>query len=198
VTQAAGARIGPNAILQTVAVLDSQEGRAVRDRVMARAAVPMPDGHTMIPEAEAAAMHRAVHLELPDRAEPLLHLAGLATGDYILTHRIPRLAQRAIRLLPGAVGARILARAIARHSWTFAGSGAFRIAPGRPLAFEVTGNPLLDPGGHACIWHAAVFQRLFRRLVWSDAEVAEVCCQAQGCACCRFEITPKRREKQGL
>lgn len=186
-----GALIGPNAILQTVAILDRYEGRGARDRVMARAAVPMPDGAAMIPEGQAAAMHRAVHRELPDRSEGLLRLAGLATGDYILRHRIPRLAQMLIRAMPAPLAARVLAKAIERHAWTFVGSGAFRVTRGRPLVFEVLDNPLRDPDGHPCVWHAAVFERLFQRLVWPACAVREVECIAAGGALCRFEVWPK-------
>lgn len=189
---AGGALIGPNAILQTVAILDRFEGRVLRDRVMTRAAVPLPPPESgMIPERDAAAVHRAVYLELPDRGTGLLRLAGLATGDYILRHRIPPVAQRLIRALPAPLGARMLSAAIARHAWTFAGSGSFRVIAGRPLVFEVTDNPLRDPDGHPCVWHAAVFERLFSRLVWPDLTVHEVACQAQGAEVCRFELRPK-------
>jgi divinyl protochlorophyllide a 8-vinyl-reductase len=189
--QATGALIGPNAILQTVAVLDRMAGRGARDRVMARAAVPMPDGSAMIPEDQAAAMHRAVRAELAGQGDAILRAAGLATADYILRHRIPPVAQRIIRALPAPLGARLLASAIARHAWTFAGSGGFRVRHGRPLLFEVTDNPLRDPDGHPCLWHAAVFERLFRALVWPRATVREVDCIAQGGALCRFEIWPQ-------
>lgn len=186
------ALIGPNAILQTLAVLDRYEGAATRDRIMARAGVPVPPPESgMIPETDAAAVHRAVHRELPERGEGLLRLAGQATGDYILRHRIPPLAQRLIRALPAPLGARLLSAAIARHAWTFAGSGGFRVIAGRPLLFEVTDNPLRDPDGHPCVWHAAVFERLFSRLVWPSVMVREVECQAQGGAVCRFELWPK-------
>lgn len=190
-TAGQGARIGPNAILQTLAILDAHEGRAVRDRIMARAAVPLPSGAEMIPESHAAALHRAVHLDLPDRGGAVLRLSGLATGDYILRHRIPRLAQVLIRALPKPLAVRVLTAAIARHAWTFAGSGGFRAQHGTPLVFDVTDNPLRDPDGHPCLWHAAVFERLFQRLVWPNAAVQEVTCIAQGGHLCRFEIWPK-------
>ncbi|ESW60081.1 MAG: bacteriochlorophyll 4-vinyl reductase [Rhodobacter sp. CACIA14H1] len=192
---AAEARIGPNAITQLVAVLDRIEGRAFRDRVMAAAGVAVPDPALgMIPQAEAAAVHLALRMAAPERAEGLLRLAGLATGSYILRHRIPRPAQWVIRALPAPLGARVLAGAIARHSWTFAGSGAFRIAGWRPLAFEVAGNPLVAGlrGDHPlCHWHAAVFERLFARLVWRGCVVREVACIGAGDAVCRFEVVPE-------
>ena len=188
------ARIGPNAITQLVAVLDRVEGRALRDQVMAAAGVAVPDPALgMIPEADAAAVHLALRMAVPERAEGLLRLAGLATGSYILRHRIPRAAQWVIRALPAPLGARVLAGAIARHAWTWAVSGAFRIAGWRPLTFEVAGNPLVAGlrGDHPmCDWHAAVFERLFARLVWKGCVVREVACAAAGDGVCRFEIAP--------
>jgi divinyl protochlorophyllide a 8-vinyl-reductase len=186
------ARIGPNAITQLVAVLDRTQGRTVRDAVLARAGIlpPAPDSG-MIPETDAAAAHGALRQLLPDDADALLRLAGLATGDYILTHRIPRAARILIRILPSAFGARLLTSAIARHAWTFAGSGTFRVVSHRPLTFQVTGNPLI--AGHVaahpqCHWHAAVFERLFTRLVWPGATVTETTCAATGAECCTFVL----------
>jgi divinyl protochlorophyllide a 8-vinyl-reductase len=188
------ARIGPNAITQLVAVLDREEGRLFRDAVMARAGVMVPDPTAgMIPEGEAAAVHHALRALTPDRAEVLLRAAGLATGSYILQHRIPRLAQAAIRSLPAPIGARVLSAAIARHSWTFAGSGRFRVVAGHPLTFEVTENPLvagLQADRPLCHWHAAVFERLFAQLVWPACRVRETACRATDGAICRFEVQP--------
>lgn len=192
---ASEARIGPNAITQLVAVLDRAEGRAFRDQVMAAAHVAVPDPSLgMIPEGDAAAVHLALRMAVPERAEGLLRLAGLATGSYILKHRIPRPAQWVIRLLPAPLAARVLAAAIARHSWTFAGSGAFRIVGWYPLTFEVAGNPLvagLRADHPLCHWHAAVFERLFARLVWKGCAVNEVACIAAGDPACRFEVLPR-------
>ncbi len=188
------ARIGPNAILQTIGVLDHYEGRAVRDQVMQLAGVaPPPADSGMLPEADCAAVHRAVRQALPDRADGLLRLSGLATGDYILKHRIPAFAQAIIRVLPGPIAARILAKAITKHAWTFAGSGYFCVAGWSPLTFEVRHNPLIA-GEHAdspmCHWHAAVFERLFGRLVWSSVVVVETSCEANGDAACLFQVHP--------
>lgn len=188
---AGAARIGPNAILQLVAVLDRRTGQPYRDRIMTRAGVEVPPPDSgMIPETSAARVHSALRRTLPLSADLLLREAGTATADYILTHRIPPIARLIIRLLPAAWGARLLSRAIARHAWTFAGSGGFRVLPGRPLVFELTDNPLRDPDGASCHWHAAVFQRLFQRLVWPAAHVRELSCQASGAPMCRFEIRP--------
>lgn len=179
------ARIGPNAILQLVRVIDHFEGRVARDRVMAAAGVGVPpEDAGMWPEAACRAVHVAVHVVMPERADGLLRLAGTATADYVLEHRIPRAAQAVIRLLPGPLGARLLSAAIARNAWTFVGSGQFRVTGRHPLTFEIADNPLSPGEGRACVWHAAVFERLFRRLVWRAAMVSEVECGAL----CRFVI----------
>lgn len=185
----AGARIGPNAVLQLMAVLDRNEGRRVRDRVFAGLRLPAPDSG-MIPEAEAIAAHRALREALPDRADALLVAAGEATADYILRHRIPAVAKLVIRLLPPAMGARVLARAIARHAWTFAGSGRFRVAGFAPLTFELADNPLVTQG-KPCLWHSAVFRRLFSALVWRGCRVEEVECAGLGGGVCRFVVFPR-------
>ncbi|NJS40183.1 MAG: bacteriochlorophyll 4-vinyl reductase [Rhodobacteraceae bacterium] len=170
-----GERIGPNAILQLVAVLDNQLGRAARDRVMQAAgqAVPPPDAG-MWPEAACRAVHLTVYRDLPDHAESLMTLAGTATADYILAHRIPGPAKALIRALPAPLGARLLTAAISRHAWTFAGSGRFAVTSRRPLTVEIADNPLTPGDGRPCHWHAAVFARLYRALVWHGAVVEAV------------------------
>lgn len=166
-----GARIGPNAILQLVPVLDRLEGRAARDSLLEAAGVGVPPDHAgMWPEVQCRAAHLAVWQGCGDRAPAILAAAGQGTADYILAHRIPAVAQSLIRSLPAALGARLLTAAIAKHAWTFTGSGTFRVASRRPLTFEITDNPLAFPG-KPCPWHAAVFQRLFQSLVWPTARV---------------------------
>ena len=164
----ADARIGPNAILQLVPVLDRLEGRAARDLLLGAAGVAVPpDDAGMWPESACRAAHRAVWLGCGDRAPAILTAAGQGTADYILANRIPGPAKALIRALPAPLGARLLTSAIARHAWTFTGSGRFRVAARAPLTFEIEDNPLAF-GGH---WHAAVFARLFRALVWPQARV---------------------------
>ena len=188
---AAVARIGPNAVLQHLPVLDVEIGEALRGALLHRAGIaePPPDAG-MLPEADVACLHDAVRLYLPDRFSRIQRAAGLATGDYILAHRIPGPAQRLIRALPGWAGARLLSAAIARHAWTFAGSGHFRILTRMPLRFEIVGNPLATGPSDAplCHWHAAVFERLFARLVWPDIRVTEERCRAQGDDACVFVL----------
>ncbi len=186
------ARIGPNAILQMVPVLDAHTSPDIRRALLAEAGViDLPDGSGLIPEGPAAALHQALRRKLPHEAPWIAREAGLGTADYILRHRIPKPAQILLRRLPARLAAPILAKAIAKHAWTFAGSGRFRIASARPLVFTLQDNPVVRgerSDRPLCTWHEAVFERLFRSLVASRARVAETACCAQGAAACRFEI----------
>lgn len=182
--------IGPNAILQLMPVLETELGADRAGAIADCAAVTIPDGLAMIPEHDAARLHRAVREMEPQRAQDLLRDAGSRTADYILAHRIPRFAQTILKMLPVPLAARLLARAIAQHAWTFAGSGTFRART--PWRFEIAHNPLIV-GEHAntplCIWHAAVFEKLYRTLVTKDAECVEERCGAQaGDGLCVFVI----------
>jgi len=191
--ETAAGRIGPNAVLQLLPVLEREGGAALRDRLMVLAGLSAPPSDAgMMPEAPAAALHQALRRELPDRAPELARAAGRATGDYILAHRIPRRAQAILRLLPGAWSTRILARAIARHAWTFAGSGRFEVRPGKPLRFVVHDNPVVrgeKADAPVCHWHAAVFERLFTELSDPGIRVRETACCAAGDPACVFELT---------
>lgn len=190
-------RIGPNAILQLIPVLEAAFGPGAADRALAAAGVSRPGPASgMLPETQVSTLHRWLRDTHPEEAPRLLREAGLATGDYILANRIPPLAQRLIRALPAFLGARVLAMAIAKHSWTFAGSGKFRVVSGRPLSFEIARNPVVageSSDTPLCHWHAAVFERLFSRLVWPHVAVRETACCAKGAPACRFELLPKGR-----
>jgi divinyl protochlorophyllide a 8-vinyl-reductase len=162
VTDPAGGWIGPNALLQLIPVLDRALGAPDRLRLFARAGAGAVPSDRMIPEGPVAQVHRAVRACLPDQAPALMQEAGRGTADYILAHRIPKAAQRLLRALPRRLSASLLARAIARNAWTFAGSGQFRIVSWHPMVFEIADNPVIR--GEAapypvCDWHVAVFRR---------------------------------------
>lgn len=184
------AMVGPNAVLQMADVLRERTCAATTGAVFAAAGLARylewpPQG--MIDEAEAAALHHALLSALPRVGPALCAEAGTRTADYLLANRIPAFAQRLLRLLPPALAARLLVRAIARHAWTFAGSGAFSARfPGGPrLVLEIAHNPLALPG---CPWHCAVFTRLFTRLVSPRVRVMHHDCCANGGKTCRFDI----------
>lgn len=188
-----GARIGPNAILQLVPVLEDAAGPDMTRHLLAMAGVfELPDPAAgLIDEAPAARLHQALRAELPQVAPMLAREAGWRTGGYILAHRIPRKAQTLLGLMPARLSAPILARAIERHAWTFCGSGAFRLVSRWPVVFEIEDNPVVR-GERSdiplCHWHAAVFERLFSALCGRTWRCTETRCCAQGAPACRFEM----------
>jgi len=144
----------------------------------------------MIPEADAARVHKVLREVDPEHAPEIARAAGIKTGDYILAHRIPPKAQWFLQVLPKRMAARVLSQAIAKHAWTFVGSGQFRVVD--PWTFEITHNPLIR-GEHSddrlCFWHAAVFERLYQELVAPGCSCEEVECGAQtGEGVCRFWV----------
>jgi divinyl protochlorophyllide a 8-vinyl-reductase len=187
-----GALIGPNAILQLLPQIERIGGKARVAQMLAEAGVfEVPDGTRMIPEGDAARLHQALRRVEPEMAPRLATEAGSATADYILAHRIPKPAQMILRMLPAPLAARALSGAIAKHAWTFAGSGAFRVVS--PWCYEIAQNPIVQ-GEHSdtplCHWHAAVFARLYQALVHPACTCRETdCCAVSGGTVCRFEIT---------
>ena len=190
-------RIGPNAITQLEPVLRTRIGAAATAELFAGAGlahyVDRPPGG-MVDEREVARLHRHVRRTLPAHAaRTILTEAGDRTGRYILAHRIPGPAKFVLGHLPAAWAARLLTQAIRKHAWTFAGSATFDMgrAKGSVIVARIAGNPIvsLDRGDRPiCVWHAAVFQRLFRTLVDEVATVTETECCAAGDPACRFEI----------
>ena len=79
--------------------------------------------------------------------------------------------------------------AMARHAWTFAGTGRFSVRPGRPVILSIAGCPICRGAVSdrpLCDFYAATFQRLFARLVQSRTRVTETGCQAMGESACVF------------
>lgn len=189
---APAARIGPNAVLQLLPVLERAGGRDLRDHMLASAGFfGVPDAEAMIDERAVARLHRTLRAEVPDLAPSLLWVAGRRTADYILANRIPSGAQALLRALPPRLAAPLLTRAIARHAWTFAGSGRFSVNSHRPLTLEIAGNPVVcgeRAAAPICHWHMAVFERLFTTLVDGGLVCEEVACCAAGAPACRFVI----------
>ncbi|MFN3891498.1 MAG: bacteriochlorophyll 4-vinyl reductase [Beijerinckiaceae bacterium] len=185
-----GARIGPNAVIQLGETLLAHDALGLAQRIYLAA------GHldwlrdppaSMVSETDVAALHRALQtLATPQEAREYAVEAGLRTGDYILAHRIPRAAQAILRALPARLASRLLLKAISHHAWTFAGSGRFVCEPGPAVRFSIAANPLARRGG--CVWHEAVFTRLFQALVHPNAVAREIACCASGDDACRFEI----------
>lgn len=189
--------IGPNAIIQVAAALSERLDVAAVRRLFEAAGrsawLLWPPEH-MLPEAEVAQLHASLRDALP----PALHQAvardaGHRTADYLLAHRIPAAAQTLLRALPARWAAPLLLRTMARHAWTFAGSGVFAArCHARGATLSVTGNPLCRGWRSevpACDYYAATFERLMRVLVHPAAQVVEKACEARGDGACCFEVS---------
>lgn len=193
----APARIGPNAILQLVPVLEDAAGRDMTEHLLAMAGIfALPDPAAgLMEEGPAARLHQAMRTEMPEVAPMLAREAGWRTADYILANRIPRPAQTLLKLLPARLSVPILARAVEKHAWTFCGSGRFTLVATWPVRVEIADNPVVrgersdDP---LCHWHAAVFERLFSALCGRNWTCVETTCCAQGARACRFEMRRRR------
>ena len=187
---ATGALIGPNAILQLVPVIDRVGGPNLLARILAGAGVAeLPDGQAMIPEGPVARVHRELRRVLPDQAPSLAREAGRRTADYILANRIPGPAQTVLRHLPPAPAAWALSHAIAKHAWTFVGSGRFQRVSS--LRLEIEDNPVVrgeSSGRPLCDWHAGVFERLYGELVDPGMVCVETDCAAVSGRVCRFHL----------
>ena len=194
------ARVGPNAAIQLLRVLAAAADPDTIDRILVTAGVCDWAAHApeaMVDERPVAALHRATLTILGrERGLAVLAQAGALTGDYILANRIPALARGVLKALPARIASRLLVRAIAAHAWTFVGSGRFVCTSSDGLNFEIGSNPLC-PGERSdspiCVWHAAVFQKLFQALATRKAHVVETHCRARGDVCCRFVVEGVRR-----
>ncbi|PWS39034.1 bacteriochlorophyll 4-vinyl reductase [Falsiroseomonas bella] len=184
-------RIGPNAVTRLAEALGPAEAPGIFAAAGLSHRLVDPPGR-MVPEAEVTALHRAARRLLGEaEAERAAREAGRLTALYLLANRIPRPLQAVLKRLPAGLAARILTGAIGRHAWTFAGSGRFRVLPGRPMRLEVAGGPIPRAGeaDHpVCGYYAATFETLFRALVSPRTQVAEVACEAMGAPACVFEL----------
>lgn len=181
-------RVGPNAVIQLSHALEALNGANAADAVFAAAGCTKLRAQppaAMIDEAVPAALFAALWSTLPETAaEAAAAEAGRRTADYIIAHRIPEFARRILGLAPRRLATRLLLHAIRRNAWTFAGSGQCAITT-RPAAIFIADNPIATPD---CVWHQAVFERLFRRLVDARARVRHTACIRAGAGACRFDV----------
>ena len=184
------ARIGPNAVIQLAVALRARIGEEDARQVFAAAGVlPLLDElpEEMVLETTAAALYDALFAVLPHHALTVAEESGTRTANYILANRIPWVAQQLLKTLPATLAGPLLLNAIARNAWTFAGSGQVATEScGRRFAVEIADNPMAMPG---CVWHQAVFRRLFAVLVSPQVSVSHPSCCDDGATLCRFEIT---------
>ena len=188
-------RVGPNAITRVGEALDAHYGRPTTHAVFADAGLTTYLNawpQEMVDEHEVAALNQALHAHLPEASfRQVARDAGRRTGDYLLANRIPKPVQALLRPAPAWLAARVLLKAVGRNAWTFAGSGAFDAAAGRPCIVTIQDCPLcreIAAAHGVCDTYTGTFERLFRELVHPEAEATETACQAAGAPHCRFEI----------
>lgn len=186
-------RIGPNAITRVAEALNAARGSA--DDIFAAAGLAhylADPPEAMVDERDVTALQQTLRSQLDaETACRVAHDAGLRTGDYLLANRIPRPAQRILKLLPPGPATRMLLKAVGKHAWTFSGSGHFSYTIGRPVSVSIQDCPLCR-GSHAetpvCDFYRGAFERLFRTLVDPHTDVTETQCQAMGADACIFEM----------
>lgn len=196
-TEKATARpvIGPNAVTRMAEALSARLGEGRCEDIFASAGLAHylrnPPTH-MIPAEDVTRLHRETVAQIgEERAAAIGGEAGRLTGDYLLANRIPLAAQRMLKLLPRALASRILASAIARHAWTFAGGAAFSYAFVPHLQLRIVGSPIccgLRSEAPACAYYAATFERVFGEMLGPSLRVTEIECEAMGAPACVFEV----------
>lgn len=189
-------RIGPNAIIQVINALVARFGEQSTNAFFIDAGLERyirERPGNMVSEHDVAELQIELRERYgPPMAREICRDAGKRTGDYLLAHRIPRLAQQLLRLMPAGLAARLLARAISKHSWTFAGSGTFTVLPGTPFRFSIRHNPLCNrirSDVPVCDYYAATFERIFQATVHPGSRVIETECEATGASACVFEVS---------
>jgi divinyl protochlorophyllide a 8-vinyl-reductase len=187
------ARIGPNSVLQTMRALRELEAPDVARRVAAQAALPDPLPPGMIPEAWFVSLVGTLRDALPpDRAEAVQRRAGRYTADYVGNNRIPRAFRGLLAVLPARASIPLLLAAFARHAWTFAGGGRFRVEGAFPGTIVLGGCPTCRDEHAGAIGGGAYYEAAFEgllRLAAPGVRVTEITCQARGAPACRFQIS---------
>lgn len=189
-------RIGPNAILRTLEVLEERLTPADLRALLGLAGLEGLQSARpteMVDEAMVAALFRAVSATLGEADAQLVQWeAGQRTARYLLAHRVPKPVQTLLRALPAGLAAPLLLRSVAAHAWTFAGTGRFAwTSHWRGAEVAVAGCPLCRGRRAAlplCAFYAGTFAGLFRALVARDCAVTERLCEARGQASCAFEL----------
>ena len=188
------ARIGPNSIIQTVAVLREvftpDELRTLLTGETASYLSHLP--HEMIPEVQFHELVDLLTAQLGvERAGEILYRSGELTADYVRANRIPAPIRTVLALLPAPISLRVFLPAISKHAWTFAGSGAFHFSIGRTPLVSIGKSVNRDTSKIAavlCRYYCGAFTQLLRRVVSSRISLREVACQARSGSACVYQI----------
>lgn len=172
------ARIGPNALIQTVEALKETYGLARTTDLLHEGGYPhlidyMPA--EMVDEQEFLMLIQALTTQLgSEQAASILKRSGQRTGDYVLRYRIPPLFQRLVRWrgLPRGWGLWLLLAAIRQSAWTFVGSGEFRFSTAKESRILIVNrSPTVAIPPEVCHFYGGTFERLVQVLIDARRQV---------------------------
>lgn len=166
-------KIGPNSIIQTVAVLESIFGKEETEEMLTK----IGQGHLignlpseMVEESKFHALVAAIDDELGEqKTRGILEESGSRTAAYLLRVRIPGLFQKLLKLLPTGAAYALFLFAISKNAWTFAGSGDFTYTTGKKPEITVrVSHPTRN-----CVagFYEGTFTTLLRTLVSPKAQI---------------------------
>lgn len=185
------ARIGPNALIQTVQATRDLCGEATLHTMLSgchqlNLLRELPE--KMVDERLFASMVLSLAgATVPDTAREVLHRSGELTAEYLLEHRIPRFFQRILAILPRNLALAALLFAIRKHAWTFTGSGEFNYTLGRHPELTVTCG--IQPGDVACAFYGGTFTRLLQTLIDKSTHLSIATTPLPEHTLCRYSIT---------
>lgn len=190
IVNAAPARIGPNALIQTVRALreccDNDHLHTILD-MHQQAYLLERNPADMVKEEEFSQLVESVsrHLGNPT-AHDILKASGQYTADYLLAHRIPAFFQALLKVLPRRLALRALLKAIGMHAWTFAGSGTFSYHVGQRSELIVT-SPI-QPGEAVSGFYGGTFAHLIHTLIDPDAHIEMTLSHSSSNTCCTYIV----------
>lgn len=166
------ARIGPNALIQSVNALREQYKEAHIRTILRQCGqedLLESQPTTMVAEQAFADLVVALadQLGVPE-ARQILWRAGQLTAGYLLQNRIPRPFQWLLRPLPDRPALQLLLLAVGKHAWTFAGSGQFTYVVGKIPQLTVVTH--LYPGEAVCGFYGGTFDHLIHMLIAAQAQ----------------------------
>lgn len=181
--------LAPQAVTSLFAAAAEALGEAAASELLRKAALfRLPEAQAPVPEDQTVRMYRALREGWPEAASAVARTAGHEAADALIEAQLSSRGQAMLSAAPWTVGAWLLGRWASQHSWTFAGSGAFRMV--REMEFVIANNPFArdEAGAEApvCAWQEALFERLFQRLVDPRLICREMTCAAMGAPECRF------------
>lgn len=161
------AKIGPNALIQTVRAVREAYDEAVLLRILRQSGQTNLLDHEpaqMVAESEFAALVAALTDQLgAAAARRVLHRSGELTAAYLLQHRIPAPFQRLLKILPRNPALKLFLFAIGKHAWTFVGSGTFTYHVGTETRLQIVSG--IQPAEVVSSFYGGTFEYLLRALI---------------------------------